>query len=111
MTNAQIILNESIQLMENGIIGNTGRKIIVEDEGGERKEMLEPESIHTYAGWKAVGRQVKKGEKSIATFMIWKHTTKKKKSESEDAEEQEKMFMTKAFFFRECQTETITEGA
>ena len=84
-------------------IGNTGRKIIVENEDGEKKEMLEPESIHTYAGWKAIGRQVKKGEKCIATFMIWKHTTKKKKSESED--EQEKMFMTKAF----CQTEEIAK--
>lgn len=103
MTNAQIIFNESVELMENGIIGNTGRKIIVENEDGEKKEMLEPESIHTYAGWKAIGRQVKKGEKCIATFMIWKHTTKKKKSESED--EQEKMFMTKAF----CQTEEIAK--
>ena len=107
MTNAQIIFNESVELMENGIIGNTGRKIIVENEDGEKKEMLEPESIHTYAGWKAIGRQVKKGEKCIATFMIWKHTTKKKKSESED--EQEKMFMTKAFFFRECLTEEIAK--
>ena len=111
MTNAQIIFNESIELMENGIIGNTGRKIIVENEDGEKKEMLEPESIHTYAGWKAIGRQVKKGEKCIATFMIWKHTTKKKKSESEDEKEQEKMFMTKAFFVRECQTEAVTDGA
>lgn len=109
MTNEQIIFNESLNLMESGIIGDTGRKIIVENEDGEKKEMPEPESIHTYAGWKAIGRQVKKGEKCIATFMIWKHTTKKKKSE--DEEEQEKMFMTKAFFFRECQTEAVTEGA
>lgn len=62
MTNAQIIFNESVELMENGIIGNTGRKIIVENEDGEKKEMLEPESIHTYAGWKAIGRQVKKAK-------------------------------------------------
>ena len=34
MTNAQIIFNESIELMENGIIGNTGRKIIVDTYGG-----------------------------------------------------------------------------
>lgn len=111
MTNEQIIFNESLNLMESGIIGDTGRKIIVENEDGEKKEMPEPESIHTYAGWKAIGRQVKKGEKCIATFMIWKHTTKKKKAESEDEDEQEKMFMTKAFFFRECQTEAVTEGA
>jgi antirestriction protein ArdC len=107
MTNAQIIFNESIELMENGIIGNTGRKIIIENEDGEKKEMLEPESIHTYAGWKAIGRQVKKGEKSIATILIWKHTTKKAKDK--DEEEQENMFMTKAFFFKECQTEAIAQ--
>ena len=75
----------------------------MENEAGEKKEIFEPEKIHTYAGWKAVGRQVKKGEKSIAAFQIWKHTTKKPKKE--DEEEEEKMFLTKAFFFRECQTE------
>ncbi|WP_347044285.1 ArdC-like ssDNA-binding domain-containing protein [Fusicatenibacter saccharivorans] len=103
MTNEQIIFTESMNLMEKGIIGNTGRKIVVENEAGEKKEIFEPEKIHTYAGWKAVGRQVKKGEKSIAAFQIWKHTTKKPKKE--DEEEEEKMFLTKAFFFRECQTE------
>lgn len=102
MTNEQIIFTESMNLMEKGIIGNTGRKIVVENEAGEKKEIFEPEKIHTYAGWKAVGRQVKKGEKSIAAFQIWKHTTKKPKKEDE---EEEKMFLTKAFFFRECQTE------
>lgn len=78
MTNEQIIFTESMNLMEHGIIGNTGRKIVVENEAGEKKEIFEPEKIHTYAGWKAVGRQVKKGEKSIAAFQIWKHTTRKK---------------------------------
>lgn len=95
MTNEQIIFTESMNLMEKGIIGNTGRKIVVENEAGEKKEIFEPEKIHTYAGWKAVGRQVKKGEKSIAAFQIWKHTTKKPKKEDE---EEEKMFLTKAFF-------------
>ena len=63
MTNEQIIFTESMNLMEKGIIGNTGRKIVVENEAGEKKEIFEPEKIHTYAGWKAVGRQVKKGRK------------------------------------------------
>lgn len=106
MTNEMIIFNERINLMDNGIIGNTGKKIILENENGEKKEILEPEEIHTYAGWKALNRQVKKGEKSIATILIWKHTTKKKK---EDNEEEEKMFMTKAFFFKECQTDIIKQ--
>ena len=95
--------------MELGIIGSTGRKFVLTNEDGEKKEMLEPECIHTYAKWKALGRQVKKGEKCVASFIIWKHTTKKKETESEDEEPQRKMFMTKASFFRECQTEAITK--
>ena len=109
MTNEQIIFNESLKLMALGIIGSTGRKFVLTNEDGEKKEMLEPECIHTYAKWKALGRQVKKGEKCVASFIIWKHTTKKKETESEDEEKQTKMFMTKASFFRECQTEAITE--
>ncbi len=109
MTNEMIIFNNRVALMDEGVIKGTGNIIEVENEDGEKIQIEEPEELHTYQGWKAIGRQVKKGEKCIATFMIWKHTTKKKKSESEDEEEQEKMFMTKAFFFRECQTEAITE--
>lgn len=91
--------------MEEGILKGTGRRITVEGENGEKIEMEEPEQIHTYAGWKALGRQVKRGEKSITTLAIWKHTAKKPK----DGEgEEEKMFLTKAFFFREEQTEAAT---
>ena len=32
MNNAQIIFNESIELMKNGIIGTTGRQITIEYE-------------------------------------------------------------------------------
>ena len=93
--------------MEVGILQGTGNTITVENEEGEKIELEEPEQIHTYAGWKTLNRQVKKGEKSIATILIWKHTTKKPKEKEE--EEQEAIFMTKAFFFRECQTEAIAQ--
>lgn len=107
MTNEMIIFNNRVELMNEGILSGTGNTITVENEDGEKIELEEPEEIHTYAGWKALNRQVKKGEKSIATFMIWKHTTKKKKAE--DEEDQEAMFMTKAFFFTEAQTEAIAK--
>lgn len=48
MTNEQIIFNNSLQLMDDGIIKSTGRTIIVENEDGEKVEMQEPEPIHTY---------------------------------------------------------------
>lgn len=107
MTNEMIIFNNRLSLMEDGILQGTGNTITVENEEGEKIELEEPEQIHTYAGWKTLNRQVKKGEKSIATILIWKHTTKKPKEKEE--EEQEAMFMTKAFFFRECQTEAIAQ--
>ena len=107
MTNEQIIFNNRVSLMEEGIIKGTGNIITVEDEKGEKRQIEEPEQIHTYQGWKALQRQVKRGEKSIATIQIWKHTTKKPKEA--DEEEQEKMFLTKAFFFRETQTEAIAQ--
>lgn len=102
-----IILNARFDLMEEGILQGTGNIIEVEDENDEKKQIEEPEEIHTYQWWKALHRQVKRGEKLIATIQIWKHTTKKPKEA--DEEEQEKMFLTKAFFFTEAQTEVIAQ--
>lgn len=107
MTNENIILANRIELMEKGILKGTGVFITVEDEHGEKKRIEEPEQIHTYAGWKSLNRQVKKGEKNIATISIWKHTTSKKK---EDEEETSRIFLTKAFFFRESQTDAIVNS-
>ena len=99
MTNEMIILNARFDLMQEGILRGTGN-IISKDENGEKKQIEEPEQIHTYQGWKNLHRQVKRGEKSVATIQIWKHTTKKPKEA--DEEKQEKMFLTKAFFFTEA---------
>ncbi len=37
MTNAMIILNESVKLMESGVIKGTGQFVEVEDEDGNKK--------------------------------------------------------------------------
>ena len=70
MTNAQIIFNKSIELMENGQLNGTGKyiTILTVNENGEeeKKQIEEPEAIHTYAAWKQLGFQVKKGSKAIA---------------------------------------------
>lgn len=68
MTNAQIIFNERLRLMESGVIGSIGRKMILENGDGKKEEIFEPEQIHTYQGWKALGRQVQKVEKAITCF-------------------------------------------
>jgi hypothetical protein len=109
MTNAQIIFNQSVALMENGIIKGTGRFFTYEDENGEKKQLEEPEPLHTFARWKEYGRQVKKGEHAKASFMIWKAGQAKTEADPNEASEepQIRMFMKKAFFFTLDQTEEI----
>lgn len=93
MTNAQIIFSEEQMLAKQGVINYTGR-VFKFDDGTEIKET---ESIHTYAVWKELGYQVQKGEKAIASFYIWKFVGK------EDEEDEDKMFMKKASFFKRSQ--------
>lgn len=113
MTNEQIIFNARVDLLENGIIGTTGRQIQVEDAEGNKQMLDEPEQIHTYAGWKTLCFQVRRGEHAVANFQIWKHTTKKLNAEADTAEatadEQEFMFLTKEFFLTASQVEQIAE--
>ena len=111
MTNAQIIFNESMKLMSDGIIKGSGQfgNVLKADGTTERVEL--PEDIHTFARWKAFGRQVKKGEKAKASILIWKakqyEETLQDENGNEITEEAVKMFMKKAFFFTLEQTEPI----
>lgn len=111
MTNAQIIFNASVSLMENGVIKGTGRFFEYEDESGNRCKLEEPEALHTFAAWKERGRAVKKGEKCKARIDIWKQGKSYKTTNKETGEEEERegrMFMKTAFFFTFDQTEPIT---
>lgn len=53
MTNNDIIYANTLCLQQAGIIGAA-------------------EQIHTYAEWKRLGYQVRRGEHAIADFAIWK---------------------------------------
>lgn len=111
MTNAQIIFNASISLMENGVIKGTGRFFEYEDENGEKQRLEEPEALHTYAAWKERGRVVKKGEKCKARIDIWKQgkpRTVKNPETGEEEQHEGQMFMKTAYFFTLEQTEPIT---
>lgn len=105
MTNAQIIFNHSIVLMEKGILKPTDLKMIVEDENGNKKELPIPEEIHTFQAWKSKGFSVKKGEKAVARFTIWKYAVKKAKTEEE--EDDARMFLKEACFFSASQVQAI----
>ena len=112
MTNEQIILQNSVALMESGIIGTTGRTFEVENGDGTKKTIQEPEPIHTFAAWKSLGYTVMRGQKAIAKFPIWRHqnagTRKNRKTGTEESTE-EKMFLTDAFFFAQSQVEPLED--
>lgn len=111
MTNEMIILDHAQQLAEEGKIAYTGSTVTLETAGGEEIEFKETEQIHTYARWKAMGFQVRKGEKAVAKFKVWKHVTPKKKND--DSEEKTasadrgKMFLKQAAFFSAAQVEPV----
>ncbi len=105
MTNEQIILNNRIQLMNDGIIGTTGRNIVIEDSEGRKTLTKEPEEIHTYMEWKRRGYTVRHGEKCISRLPIWRSVSKKGATEDHE----EKMIMKEAFFFKASQVERSEE--
>ena len=119
MNNSQIIFNNQLALMNDGIIGTTGRQITIEyEKNGEKvKETInEPEPIHTYAEWKKLGLQVQKGQKAIAKFTIWMFTDKPSKAAlaaaaaagKEEADADPHYYMKEAAFFKLSQVAPAT---
>lgn len=108
MTNAMIILIESVRLMEEGIIEGTGEMIEVEDSNGNKKYLEVAEPIHTYQAWQELGYQVRKGEKAIAKFPIWKYV--EKKQDKEETKGKGKMFLKVSAFFKSSQVDKKEEA-
>lgn len=106
MTNGEIILRESLELMKQGILKPTGRVFVQEMPDGSKVELPEPEPIHTYNGWKELGYQVKKGEHAKASFYIWKYSGKKDEETGEV--EIGHCFHKKAFWFTFEQVEKVS---
>lgn len=102
MTNEQIIMGESLKLMDEGILKSSGEIAMTLD--GRTVEL--PEPIHTFNGWQERGYKVKKGEKSTIKFPIWKFV-KKKDDENED--KKEKCFLKMSAFFTLSQVERVTQ--
>lgn len=102
MTNNAIIEKAKNQLFAEGKIGSN----TVTTEYGEVEV---PEEIHTYAKWKSLGYHVKKGEKAIAKFSIWKYVTKKSKEKEDEEEEADdsRMFLKASSFFKFSQVEKV----
>ncbi len=109
MTNAMIIELNKIELVKQGVLKYTGKKIKVFNVATQQEETIdEIQSIHTYQAWKSLGFQVKKGEKAVAKFPIWKHINAKSEANDEQTEEGHgKMFMKLSAFFTEAQVEKM----
>lgn len=113
MTNAEIIFSNSIQLMKEGVLEGTGEMLTVKYDDGHSEVIEVPEPIHTYQAWKTQGYQVRRGEKAIAKFTIWKYTEKKAIEDNPEIAVKEgdtingKMIMKIAAFFKMSQVEKI----
>lgn len=107
MTNTAIIYSEQVRLQKEGKLKFTGEMLKGWNTAtGEEVEFPEIQPIHTYQAWKRAGYQVKKGEKAIAKFPIWKFIMDKNTDGSDD-EESGKMYMKVAAFFSDEQVEKI----
>lgn len=101
MKNEEIIMKTRVNLMRNGQIGTTGRKMEYVDADGVISEIDEPAEIHTYTGWKRKGFQVPKGMKAKVFIPIWNYLT--------DEEGNTVMMQRNAPFFLPNQVEKIEE--
>lgn len=112
MTNEEIVMRESVELMKQGILASAGQ---FESEDGDGNVIIVdiPEEIHTYQEWKLMGMQVKKGEHAIAKFPVWKPVKGKKKAddEQEQPSKNQRFIMCNASWFKGSQVEEISQTA
>ena len=110
-SNEMIIFFERCRLLEDGKIKSTGQVVEVE-VNGEKKQFEVPEEIHTYQTWRSLGYQVRKGEKAIAQFPIWKYSAKKRQDEEtgEEIEMNGKCFMKMSSFFSIAQVDKMEKA-
>lgn len=67
--------------------------------------------LHTYAQWKKLGYQVKKGEKSKHRISVWKRSVKKVENEEGEKEEVDngRYFLKESAFFTQDQVEAVSK--
>ena len=102
MTNEQIIMQKSVELMKRGVLACAGTMECVSMDG-ESIEVDMPEQIHTVRGWNELGFKVRKGEHAIAKFAIW--SASKKKPKDDDEQPTTELHMRNASWFKESQVE------
>ena len=113
ISNEQIIFSARVRLLAEGKLTTTGRQIDVINGQGESIAIEEPEELHTYKQWQALGQQVKRGEKAIARLVIWQRTGRPR-HDSDDSEnpiiriDEGHFFRKESCFFAAHQVEPVT---
>ena len=114
MTNEEIISRKSKELMAHGILKIAGY-IDGLNEDGELIQIPMPEEIHTFAGWKALGYIVKKGEHARASFPVWTVSNRRQAGRNgngvgniENDIQTVNCYRRKAYWFTRDQVEEIT---
>ncbi len=102
MSNEQIIFNKRMELMNSGIIGKSGNRLVMDGENGEKRLVDEPEMIHTSREWKRRGYKVKRQQQPISKLEIFKFTGKTK-----DGKKDYKT--VEALFFASSQVEVLAD--
>lgn len=106
MTNSKIIADRAEALADAGIIRRTGAPVTVIYADGTEAKIQLPEAIHTYQKWRDLGFQVRRGEKAVDSFPVWKYRAGKEAAEDADGEKEKgRLFMRKAAFFAASQVD------
>ncbi|WP_029231584.1 hypothetical protein [Butyrivibrio sp. VCB2006] len=102
MSNEQLIWNKRIELMNAGIIGKSGNRLVKNGENGKKELIDEPELIHTAREWKRRGYRVMRQQQPVSKLDIFKFTGKTK-----DGKKEYKTI--EALFFAASQVEAIAD--
>ena len=70
MKNADIVLNERINMMRRNALRTTDKMITIVENGTE-VQINEPEELRSYWEWRNLGFQVPKGTKAKAYIDLW----------------------------------------
>lgn len=123
MTNQQIIFEETQRLAAAGVLKYTGRTVEIEVMEGVTVAAPEVEEVHTFAGWKAAGYMVRRGEHARAAFPVWTYKARRSADRDDDGDgdaaadgdadgenptTRGRCYMRKAFWFTREQVEKIT---
>lgn len=100
MTNLQIITDEAIA---NGLF--TKEEVEAIYTAGHELP------LHTYAGWKQRGYQVRRGEHARITTKLWQYNTKKQEVKTTDGNDEEieikNCYLVKSYLFTLDQVDKI----